>query len=246
MNRFILIILLAVLSLPASASTEQLWQRGNEFYRQKQYDSAVACFNRVQEEIPENAAVYYNLGNAYYRLNNIGMAVLNYQRALNIDPDYKAASDNLLLAESRISNYIQEVPDLFFVQWWHTLTSGANANLLGIVSLCLFLLLLGLILLRWLKNPAWFRPQFVGGLIALWAVSLLLAFVSAGNAGMKDHAVVMENDAPMVNAPQQTKVQSYIPEGSTVQILDQKAGYTEVRLADGRRGWMKQEYLAEI
>src|ERR1044071_4582958 len=65
-------------SLTASAKPEyfeQIWQKGNSYYAQKQYDSAAVYFEKLAAENPGNAVVYYNLGNAYYRLNQVGPAV---------------------------------------------------------------------------------------------------------------------------------------------------------------------------
>lgn len=242
----LLVNILLLLSWQSPASVPELWQKGNDYYQQKKYDSAIACFEQIIILRPDDPRVYYNTGNAWYRMNNIGMAVLNYRRALRIDPKYKEASENLLLAEARISNHIQKGQDLFFIQWWKSLTHPSNANTLGIISLVCFLFLLGAVLLRRYKNKTWIRPQMIGGLVALWGVFLLFSFVAAGNARLRDHAVVLESDAPMVGAPQQTQAQSYIPEGTTVKILNQKAGHVEVRLPDGRSGWMKQEHLEEI
>jgi tetratricopeptide (TPR) repeat protein len=238
--------LMLLLSLPSMASISDLWQQGNQYYQQKKYDSAIICFEQVRELRARDARVYYNLGNAYYRMNNIGMAVLNYQRALRIDPGYKEAADNLLVAEGRISNHIQKGQDLFFVRWWDAMTHPSKANGLAVAGLIFFLLLLGAILLRRYREQHWIRPQLIGGVVVLWCVFILLAFIAAGKGRLRDHAVVLTADAPMVHAPQQTQAQSYIPEGTTVKILGEKAGFAEIRLPDGRSGWMSKEYLEEI
>src|SRR5581483_6057858 len=96
----------------AAGNYSTQWQKGTAFYQQMQYDSAAYYFEQVAALKPQNAEVYYNLGNTYYRLNKIALAVLNYQRALHINPDYKEAKDNLALTESRISNHIQPASDI--------------------------------------------------------------------------------------------------------------------------------------
>src|SRR5205823_4981094 len=45
-----------------------------------------------------NANLFYDLGNAYYRLGNFGKAILNYERALALDPRHPEADANLRLA----------------------------------------------------------------------------------------------------------------------------------------------------
>ncbi len=104
------------------------WQKGNSFYQQRQYDSAAWYYEQISAAKPGNAEVYYNLGNTYYRLNKINYAVLNYERALRLNPDYAEAKDNLLLAQSRITNHIQSAGDIFFISWWQATTHGRKAT----------------------------------------------------------------------------------------------------------------------
>ena len=90
------------------------WQKANRFYQEKNYDSAAAYYTKLAKLNPENPEIFYNLGNTYYRLNKIGFAVLNYEKALKLKPDYRQAQDNLELTQSRISNRIQQSPPTFF------------------------------------------------------------------------------------------------------------------------------------
>src|SRR5437867_3206445 len=96
---FIITILLTG-AVPSYAAGDHnaTWQKGNAFYQQKQYDSAAFYYEQLAALKPQNAEIYYNIGNTYYRLNKIGPSVLNYERALKINPGYKEAHENLLLA----------------------------------------------------------------------------------------------------------------------------------------------------
>jgi hypothetical protein len=59
-------------------------------------------------------------------------------------------------------------------------------------------------------------------------------------------AIVMENDAPLMNNEQKGKPQSLVPEGTKVELVNEKTGWAEVRLPDGRRGWIQQNLLNKI
>src|SRR5947199_7094884 len=111
---FFLARITASLHCLAAGDQNTLWQKGNAAYQLKQYDSALYYYEQLAAQKPRNAEIYYNIGNTYYRLNRIGHAVLNYQRALKIDPGYKEAKDNLLLAQGRISNNIHDAGNIFF------------------------------------------------------------------------------------------------------------------------------------
>src|SRR4051812_15187191 len=106
MKNLACLLVLTILYIHAGAapSYSAQWEKAGNFYSNKQYDSAAYYYEQIAALKPRNAAVYYNLGNSYYRLNLIGPAVLNYERALHIDPSYKEAQDNLSLTQSRITN----------------------------------------------------------------------------------------------------------------------------------------------
>ena len=59
-------LLLSALHCLAAGNYPSLWQKGNSFYEQKQYDSAAVYFEQIAAVKPQNAEIYYNLGNTYY------------------------------------------------------------------------------------------------------------------------------------------------------------------------------------
>jgi hypothetical protein len=224
------------------------WQKGNSFYEAKQYDSAVYYFDLIAQTRPANAAVYYNLGNAYYRLNEVPLAILNYCRALKVNPEYREAEENLTLAESRISNKIPYIPDVFFLTWWHWLTDGHRATLWAVVSWVLFLSIIAALLQRALSKDRSKRlpaqlPLFVG---LAWVVCLTLAICSSVNSASSTEAVVMQNDVPLMNIDLKGKPISLVPAGTIVVIKGENSGWLEVRLPDGRVGWLQTTNVARV
>ena len=247
MNRILSILFFVLCSTVCSAvDVNPIWQKANNFYQKKQYDSAILYYQQMAASKPGNAPLYYNLGNAFYRSNKVGAAVLNFERALSIDPNFTAASDNLMLTQSRIANKINPLPEIFFIKWWKNVTNAAHANMTAIISLILFLALVGILLLNRFRKPEWLRGQIIGGLVVIWICSLIIAVQSAVNANARDMAVVMQGDAPLMTSNQQTKTQSLIPEGTTVKIISVKSGWIEVELPDGRSGWLVETALERI
>ena len=242
------IIVLSVFRLLAAADNVAMWNRGNEFYKQKQYDSAVTCFEKIAALKPQNAELYYNLGNTYYRLNKVAMAVLNYERALHIKPDYTEAKENLLLTQNRIANHMQPTDDIFFVVWWNNMTNVANVAMWSVLAFLIFVIVIVIMLFNRFQKPGSFRiPVQVNGiLLFVWVCILVLAFASAHHVDDSGVAVVMQNDAPLMAMEQKGKPLSLIPEGTTVRIKTVKGDFAEVTLPDGRSGWMQQSWLSKI
>ena len=60
---------------------EELFHRGNQFYKDGNYESALNSYLEVLGSGYSGGDLYYNMGNACYRLKMIGHAVLYYERA---------------------------------------------------------------------------------------------------------------------------------------------------------------------
>ncbi len=230
----------------ASIDVNMLWQKGNTCYQQKQFDSATFFYEQIAILKPANADIYYNLGNAYYRANRVAPAILNYERALRINPDHKLVKDNLILAQSRITNSIHSAGDIFFMNWWQSTTRPDRANTWAITALILFTLIIVVQFIRKTISGRQLPVQVPGVLSFVFICILLLAIASANNMNSHNKAVVMQNDAPLMNIEQKGKPLALIPEGTTVKITGEKAGWIEVSLPDGRSGWLAQNVIDKI
>ncbi len=248
---FILNILFSgsIYLLAASTSDNNfLWQKGNEFYHNKVYDSAVFYYEQIAAKRPVNADVYYNLGNTYYKLNKIGMAVLNYERALNINPEYKEAKENLLLTQTRIGNKINTINDIFFITWWNSITRADRASFWALSAALIFILTIAIILLKRFNNKFVsllpIQLPFISGFI--WICFFIIAIFAAINRMQTNEAIIMLNDAPLMNNELVGKPLLLIPEGTKVVIIENKTNWVEIKLPDGSIGWVQHSIIEKI
>lgn len=80
------------------AAGESVFAKANQAYSETRFQEAADGYESLVHSGQWNANVFYNLGNAYYRLGNFGKAILNYERALALDPRHPEADANLRLA----------------------------------------------------------------------------------------------------------------------------------------------------
>ncbi len=73
----------------------KLYERGVELARQGKTDQAIRMFREVLMENPNDARVYYNLGNLYYQNDDLRRSMMQYQTAIECDKQYAAAYNNL-------------------------------------------------------------------------------------------------------------------------------------------------------
>ena len=232
----------------AESRYAELWQKGNEYYQQKQYDSAATYFEQIAAGRPLSAEVYYNLGNTYYRLNKVAYAILNYERALQINPGYREAKENLLLAQGRISNHIPVADEIFFIKWWQDITHPDKATTWSVCALITFVLIMLTMIARRLGRNVGSRVpvQLTGFLWLAFTFFILLAFTASRDAEVRINGVVMQADAPLMNSELKGKPVVLVPEGTKVRIRADKGNWVEVSLPDGRTGWLQQSLLTKI
>jgi len=240
----IIILFIALFSFTCVQADDALptyWKRATAYYQAKNYDSAASFYERLVAQGISDATLYYNLGNAYYRLNKIAPAILNYERALKIEPDFKQAHDNLLLTQMRIPNKVMVAQDIFFISWWKSMTNTKMASFWTYFAFLVFLVMFrGLVqnIIKLRKSSPW-PNQLIGFLAFMWVITMVLAYVASSNAANKHQAIVMKNDAPLLQPEaKSSKPLSLIPEGTKIRIMGTKGEYAEVALTDGRKGLM--------
>ena len=107
--------LAAVLFFNLNAFTQTTFEQANIAYAEGRYEEAATGYEALLAEGP-NATLYYNLGNACFKQGELAQAILNYERALRLQPNHKDAQYNLKFAQSRITDNIVE-QDFFLSAW---------------------------------------------------------------------------------------------------------------------------------
>ena len=114
--KYILIILFSVQMLAASEWDVYL-KEGNRAYSNGKYEDAVTHYSKILENDFESGELYFNLGNAYYKLEEIGKSIYYYEKALNFIEGDEALEQNLQIAQLKIIDKIEPIPKLFIWVW---------------------------------------------------------------------------------------------------------------------------------
>src|SRR3981081_3475524 len=87
-----------LLAEAVTAADESAFAKANQAYAEARLQEAAESYESLVQSGHWNATLFYDLGNAYYRLGSFGKAILNYERALALDPRHPEADANLRLA----------------------------------------------------------------------------------------------------------------------------------------------------
>ncbi|MBV9130491.1 MAG: tetratricopeptide repeat protein [Verrucomicrobia bacterium] len=84
---------LALLVPPAFGGTT--WEAANQAYQNGKYEAAKVNYLQLVRAGQYSAELFYNLGNVWFKLGDQGRAILNYERALLLNPSLEEAGSNL-------------------------------------------------------------------------------------------------------------------------------------------------------
>lgn len=250
-------MIVALLCLPFAASAQQadyadsLWNKAGSEYSQGHWQEAAELYSDIADAGLESAQLYCNIGNAYYKMASYAKAILFYERALKLDPSYSDARYNLSVAQSFAQDDIEQVPEFILKTWWRKLCYSTDATTWAVLCLLFFAITLGLVLLFVLgSSPAVKRTGFFTGIafLLLSAACLDFSLVQKRDYFKDDAAIVMRSVSAVKSSPSAEGSADLfvLHEGTKVKILDGVASWTNIRLSDGREGWIKTDDIEKI
>lgn len=253
-QRFI-IALVAIFSIPfhglqGGTALQAQGLSADDAYRQGNYAEAVVLYEQQIADGYTSAELYYNLGNAYYRENQMAKSILNYRRALRLNPSMRDAKENLALAESRTTDRIAELPQLFIVRWVDTLCTQVSPRIWRIVWLVLLALQgVTVVCFRLGRDLSLRKGALAGGLVlvVLLALASWLLLRTTARYNAHSEAVVMSPAISVKGSPETQSVDKMIlHEGTVVTVSESLSGWYKIILADGTTGWCQSEDIERI
>lgn len=241
----------SVMTAQEDSFVDSLWNSANNSYVEGLWEDAISGYDMIAGLGLESAALYCNTGNAYFKSGNISKAILNYERALKLDPSYEDARYNLELSNNMIQDRIDPVPDFILKVWAKDLCWLMDSDGWAVAFIIMFALMLAMILLFVLSpSVAGRRTGFFTGIVFLLLAVMSLSFsLWQKNDYMKaDKAIVMRPVSSVKSSPSSEASQDLfvLHEGTKVDILDQVGSWSNVELADGRQGWIRTSDIENI
>ena len=220
-----------------------MWNSANQAYVEGRWSDAVAGYELISGMGLESASLYCNTGDAYFKEGNVPMAILFYERALNLDPSYSDARYNLELMNNIIQDRIDPVPEFILKVWAKDICYIMDSDAWAVCFLVLLAMTLALVLLFLLApTAAGRRAGFFTGIVTLLlaAASLNFSIWQKNDYMSADEAIVMRPVTSVKSSPsaEASKDLFILHEGTKVRILDSVGNWKNIELADGRQGWI--------
>lgn len=250
MKKILSIILLSWTVAAMAQSPRELMSQGNVAFQKSDFVTAAKCYSKILEAGYANADIYYNLGNAYYRQDEFGQAILNYERALRLKPNFRDAQENLDLANSKIEDEIKALPELFIVTWARNITTWFSHTGWRIVILCLLALLGAAVAIFVLsRDYLWRKGALIGGIAVTGLLLIAIACSIATGVRQNSHnkAIVTSPLVVVKSSPESNSVDKLIlHEGTKVDVEETLGDWHKIHIADGNTGWLTDADITVI
>ena len=247
-TKVVLILLVSLSSVTTSFAVTKT--EADSAYARGEFQQAIKDYEALLKQ-GASADLYYNLGNAYYRSENITRAVLNYERALLLSPGDRDIRFNLQIAQAKTIDKIVPESEMFFFTWYRALVNLMNVDGWASVALVSLALVIILLLVYLFSERIWLRKVgFFGGILMLllFVLSNIFAWQQKQNLLFRKGAIVMTPTISVKSTPASNGTDLFIlHEGTKVVITDSSMkDWREIRIADGKEGWIESKHLEEI
>ena len=242
---FLLILLLANTGRCAEGElVEDLFFKANQSYREGRFQDAIDGYVRLVESGFKNGHVYYNLGNAYLRLDDLGRAILFYERARLFIPRDADLNFNLRYAQDQTQDEIpvsqSVIRQSFF--WLNDLTFPEVFWSFAVLNFAFF----STLIIRLFKRAEWTYYLFL--------ILLIFTAIAAFSLGIKwyqfntdDRAVILDAEVSLLSGPDSRDTVLFkLHEGTIVHNERSEDGWALVHLSDEKRGWVQSKSVEKI
>jgi tetratricopeptide (TPR) repeat protein len=220
---------------PVTARAQNpVFAKANRDYSEGNFQAAVDGYQNLASSGQWSANLFYDLGNAQFRLGNFGEAILNYERALALEPHHPEAAANLVLVldEARALELKRSGLDRY-------IESGTSVQYSIAASIAFWFMLFCTTRLFFLRRRvAAFVSLIVSSALVFAGAIFALYSLETGSRGSALAIVTAKNiEARLATADSANSVLA-LPPGSEIRILSERGDWLYAALPNDLRGWI--------
>ena len=231
-------LIITLLVSISSFASDQLFEKANKAYNNSDYTSAITLYDSILITGLESSELYYNLANSHYKAQDWANAIWHYEKSLKLEKNDKTIQ-NLELANLKIIDRIEEIPQLFYKKWFSSFISIFNTFSWQLISILIIWLTLAIKILSQFTNYK--KKHFLSVMYSISLISLFATYSSYQLNITKKQAIIFTSSIAVNSAPTTNSTILFsLHSGSKIEILDTIGEWINIRIANGSSGWIKE------
>jgi tetratricopeptide (TPR) repeat protein len=223
---------------------EEAFFMANQAYKEGRFQDAIDGYEELLESGYSNGSLYFNLGNCYFRLEQLGKAILNYERANLLIPRDADLNFNLRFARDQTQDAIADQHGFFEILFFWTDSLTTYELYWGFAVLNI--LFWGILFIRLFSKMEW----------TYYATIIILIFwiITGASFGWKyyqlrtdDRAVILKKEIDILAGPAQGDTVLFkLHEGTIVNYERSEDDWSLISYSKSKRGWVRAQTLEKI
>jgi tetratricopeptide (TPR) repeat protein len=246
----VVFLLMSLSFIAQNTSVKERFNQANEAYNNAKYEQAAELYRSILEQDIVSAELHFNLANTELKQNNLGQAILHYEKALKLKPNNSSFQENLAYANSLTVDEIQSIEksqlQIYIDKFNFLLSVDQWSYLVVALAMLMFFAFLAYVFSTKTITKRLFFTGFV--------VFLIFSVISFSQAYRLDHlqqsqqyAIILSEEVPALAEPNARSSQVLtLHEGTKIKLLSKFNNYQEVQLADGTKIWINIKAYKKI
>lgn len=234
---FWIYLLLFSLEIETVNANSIAFENANKLFENGKYSEAILKYKNLSAN-GVSANLLFNLGNAHFKSGSIGQAMVNYQRALKLNPRHPDLIANLNFAYKHTQT--EPIP-ITFQQKWIRKLSIEEWTLITSLSVSLFLITLGIRQLNssLVKNKLWIKI-----FASISSLLVLLTAISTTDYFGNKQAFVIQKEATVHSNPVEQSPELFkVTDGMELIVLGRTREFINIQSSIGSTGWIHQNSI---
>lgn len=229
---------------------QSVFEKSNEAYKNANYQEAIIGYESILKAKKHSPELYFNLGNCYYKLNQIGQAIFHYEKALQLKPNHKDAQINLAIANQKKIDAFKEKPKVGVTAFFRKFTGFFHFDTWAIWSIINTILAVGCFAGFYFTYNSLKKRLFFSGIIIfmfLTIIALFAGFFEKNAINNENYAIILEEEIVVKNEPLNQANEAFkLHEGTKIEILEEDDNWSKIFINDELEGWTLSKHLKKL